>query len=161
MELDEVSAAAHPDATVGPHVLLAVSDTGTGMDRRTLARIFEPFFTTKDVGKGTGLGLATVYGIVAQSGGWVTVYSELGLGTSFKVYFPRVAGETSMAESGASSRRTMSGGTETILLVEDDAAVRGVADRMLSGLGYNILSAAGGAAALALAASHPARSSCS
>ena len=154
VQLDRAYAAAHPDAAVGPHVMLAVSDTGTGMDRRTQARIFEPFFTTKPVGKGTGMGLATVYGIVTQSGGSVYVYSEPGHGTTFKILFPRVVGETAAADTGAPPRAPMSIGSETILLVEDEDAVRGFAHRTLSDLGYTVLEAPNGTEALELAAAH-------
>src|SRR6185503_3614087 len=113
----------------GEYVMLAVSDTGSGMDAATQKHVFEPFFTTKEPGKGTGLGLATVYGIVQQADGQIWLYSEVGLGTTFKIYFPRVQG----AEAPAPIRRTLSPATAsaTILLVEDDDAVRQVTARML------------------------------
>jgi PAS domain S-box-containing protein len=154
VELDAAYVAAHAEAAPGAYVLLAVSDTGTGMDADTRARAFEPFFTTKEVGKGTGMGLATVYGIVKQSGGSVYVYSEPGQGTTFRIYLPRVAQEPSGAVAEASAARPSSSGAETILLVEDEPAVRGFARRTLEDYGYTVLEAAGGAEALAIAASH-------
>ncbi len=152
--LEEDYAAHHPEVEPGEHVLLAVSDTGVGMSHEVQAQIFEPFFTTKEVGKGTGLGLATVYGIVKQSGGHIGVHSEEGHGTTFKVYLPRaeevarpVAPQQGMADTPA--------GDETILLVEDDDEVRDLARQVLQGLGYTLLEAAGGQEALRLAAGHP------
>jgi PAS domain S-box-containing protein len=146
-------AAAHPEVSPGPYVMLAVSDTGIGMDAETQAHIFEPFFTTKELGSGTGMGLATVYGIVKQSGGSIYVYSEPGHGTTFRIYLPRVSEEPT-AVSETSAVRPSSFGTETILLVEDEPAVRGFARRTLESHGYTVLEAAGGADALSIVASH-------
>ena len=151
VELDDEYARKHAVTRPGAYVMLAVSDTGVGMDSETQARIFEPFFTTKEPGKGTGLGLSTVYGIVKQSDGHVWVYSELGRGTTFKVYLPRVeevAENADLSESAAPSR----GGTETILLVEDDEAVRGLALRVLRRTGYTVLEATTGVDALRICA---------
>jgi two-component system, cell cycle sensor histidine kinase and response regulator CckA len=137
--LDEAYALEHMGAQPGPHVMLAVTDTGSGMGKATLARIFEPFFTTKPTGKGTGLGLSTVFGIAQQSGGSVWVHSEPGKGTTFKVYFPRVSDSLDV-------RRTVKPpitrrGSETILLVEDDDQVRIVARGILGLSGYRVLEA--------------------
>ncbi len=136
----------------GPYVMISVSDTGQGMDRETQARIFEPFFTTKEKGKGTGLGLSTVYGIIKQSGGYVFVQSELGRGTVFTIYFPRVD-EPSEALAAPTSLAAV-GGTETILLVEDEESVRQLVRETLESRGYHVLEAANGNAALALAAAN-------
>jgi PAS domain S-box-containing protein len=138
----------------GPYVMISVSDNGQGMDRETQARIFEPFFTTKEKGKGTGLGLSTVYGIIKQSGGYVFVQSELGCGTIFTIYFPRVD-EPSDALGAAPVSSAAAGGTETVLLVEDEDSVRQLVRETLESRGYRVLESANGQAALALAASHP------
>ncbi len=148
-DLNDAYALEHSPLLPGRYVMLAVSDTGTGMSPETQAHIFEPFFTTKEVGKGTGLGLSMVYGIVKQSGGYIWVYSELDQGTSFKIYLPRI---DQPAEAAGSETR-MSGvqrGTETILLVEDDAQLRQLASSVLSHCGYKVLPAAGTEEGLAL-----------
>lgn len=137
------------DVVPGNYVMLAVSDTGTGMDEETQARIFDPFFTTKEQGKGTGLGLSTVYGIVKQSGGSIWVYSELGHGTTFKVYLPQLETETQRVETTV-AETPMPGGSETILLVEDEDAVRGLARKVLEHAGYNVIEATRGEEAIRL-----------
>jgi len=151
--LDWEYARSHRPAIPGPYVMLAVSDTGTGMDRETQARIFEPFFTTKEAGKGTGLGLSTVYGIVKQSGGFVWAYSEIGRGTSFKVYLPEV---TEVAGRDPETTRSQEApqGTETVLVVEDDDAVRDLAVRCLTRFGYRVLPAGNGEEALETSSGH-------
>jgi two-component system cell cycle sensor histidine kinase/response regulator CckA len=151
VDMDESYVREHPVAQPGRYVMLAVSDTGVGMDAVTQAQIFEPFFTTKEPGKGTGLGLATVYGIVKQSGGFIWVYSEPGHGTSFKIYLPRVD-ERVVPAAAAVQHRV--GGSETVIVVEDVAAVRTVAREMLGRHGYRVLEAADGDTALRLAAKH-------
>jgi CheY-like chemotaxis protein len=153
--LDDEYASARPDAKPGPHVLLAVSDTGCGMSQATLARIFEPFFTTKGE-KGTGLGLATVYGAVKQSGGHVAVYSEVGHGTTFKVYLPRAEGRPSCGAPSAQGLPLPTGG-ETLLVIEDDDGIRALTRRILEGCGYAVLAAADGREALAAAEGHGGR----
>ena len=140
----------------GDYACLAVTDTGVGMDDATQAHLFEPFFTTKEVGKGTGLGLATVYGIVKQSGGYIWVYSEPGRGTTVKVYLPRVAGEADAPPLAAPSLAEVRG-DETVLLVEDATPVRTMARRGLEGRGYRVLDASDGPAALELSARHAGR----
>ena len=140
-----------PVATIipGPHLLLAVSDTGTGMDAETLGRAFEPFFTTKPVGEGTGLGLATVYGIVKQSGGYIWIYSEPGQGSVFKIYLPVVGGAPSERRRRDTSPVALDG--ETVLVVEDEATVRSIIARVLRNQGYTVHEAAHGRDALAIA----------
>jgi PAS domain S-box-containing protein len=133
----------------GQYVLIAVSDTGTGMEPETLAQVFEPFFTTKDVGKGTGLGLSQVYGFVRQSGGHIRIYSEVGEGTTVKVYLPRLIAEGAAAETGtASPAAPVHGGVETILVVEDHEDLRSFSTGVLRELGYRVLEAANGRSAL-------------
>ncbi len=152
-ELDSAYNAVHPVVRQGSYILLAVSDNGTGMDTETQAHIFEPFFTTKPQGKGTGLGLATVYGVVKQSGGFIWVYSELGKGTSFKIYLPRV--DQPVAKTAATQFATeVPRGTETVLLAEDEQDVREVAREFLESGGYTVIEAHDGAEALQLAETH-------
>ena len=153
VDLDAAYAWEHGTVEPGRYVMLAVTDTGVGIDRAEQARLFEPFFTTKEFGKGTGLGLATVYGIVKQSGGYIWVYSEPGQGATFKVYLPRVepAGEPVVARP---SPARAPGGTETILLAEDEAAVRNLARRVLEKHGYTLLLAATGRDGVRLATQH-------
>ncbi|HEX8845149.1 MAG TPA: PAS domain S-box protein [Pyrinomonadaceae bacterium] len=147
--LDEEYAAHHAAVAPGHHVMLAVSDTGSGMDEETRARIFEPFFTTKEAGKGTGLGLSTVYGIVKQSGGHIWVYSEVGRGTTFKIYLPRV-GEDAQEYRQTPEPAERFWGAETILLAEDDEMVRTMTHVILTERGYRVLAAANGTAALSV-----------
>ncbi|HAT72093.1 MAG TPA: hybrid sensor histidine kinase/response regulator [Elusimicrobia bacterium] len=139
VELDGKYSRMRMEAIRGPHVMIAVTDTGCGMGSEVMTHLFEPFFTTKEVGKGTGLGLSTVYGIVKQSGGDIYVYSEPGLGTTFKIYLPRTT-EKATARAESSPPKALRG-SETILLVEDDDAVRRFALRALRGNGYTVLEA--------------------
>jgi two-component system, cell cycle sensor histidine kinase and response regulator CckA len=142
LRLDESYRKRHLPVAPGDYIMLAVSDTGVGMDEATSQRIFEPFFTTKEVGKGTGLGLATVYGIVKQSGGDIWVYSEPGHGTVFKIYLPQVAAAASAAIKVSAASEESRGGSETILLVEDDEAVRRLARLSLERSGYSVVDSA-------------------
>jgi len=153
VELDEAYVRGHLSAHPGAYVMLAVSDTGVGMDAATQARIFEPFFTTKEKGKGTGLGLATVYGIVKQSGGWIWVYSEPGHGTSFKVYLPRVA-EAAAPAAPSPVPPVSVRGSETVLLVEDEEMIRHLVQKVLKANGYTVLVAASGRDAERVAGQH-------
>ncbi|MFH1135109.1 MAG: ATP-binding protein [Pseudomonadota bacterium] len=148
--LDEEYAQAHPGVRTGRFVLLTVSDTGRGMDRETLEKIFDPFFTTKDVGQGTGLGLASVYGIVKSHGGSIDCSSELGRGTTFKIYLPAME-QPEIDEGGeVAAKPPFPGGAETILLVDDETAIRDFAAHVLNKFGYKVLIAAGGEEALAI-----------
>jgi PAS domain S-box-containing protein len=151
--LDEEHVERRHRMPAGDYACLAVADTGVGMDETTQAHLFEPFFTTKEVGKGTGLGLATVYGIVKQSGGYIWVYSEAGHGTTVKIYLPRVPGVAD-APAPASEPQPVRGGDETVLLVEDAAPVRTLARRSLEARGYRVLDAADGPSALQLSTRH-------
>jgi PAS domain S-box-containing protein len=153
VSLDESYCQGVADLTPGDYVLLAVSDTGCGMSPAIQARIFEPFFTTKEMGKGTGLGLATVHGIIKQSRGHVAVYSEVGHGTTFKVYLPAVSAPATRLRTEAWA--ALASGTETLLIVEDEAAVRALAIHILRGCGYRVLAAANGKEALRLAEQEP------
>lgn len=137
VNLDKEYVRQHRSATPGPHVMLSFTDTGQGIAKNVLPHIFEPFFTTKEPGKGTGLGLATVYGIVKQSNGNIWVYSEPGLGTTFRIYFPRV--DLRETPSAIESQAAVKGGIETILLMEDDADIREVVSAMLEKAGYKVL----------------------
>ena len=148
---DEDYCALHSYVTPGRFVMRAVSDTGQGMSDEVKAHIFEPFFTTKERGSGTGLGLATTYGAVKQSGGSIEVYSEVGIGTTFKIYLPR-ADEEANQQGNDILPTDLPGGTETVLLVEDEHTVRNLCSRILGGLGYQVTQARSGAEAVAAAA---------
>jgi two-component system, cell cycle sensor histidine kinase and response regulator CckA len=152
--LDEAYARHHMSVSPGFYVMLAVSDTGVGMPPEMQAQVFEPFFTTKQAGKGTGLGLATCYGIVKQHGGHIWLYSEVGQGTTFKVYLPRTT-EVADVQHTYETPKTLLVGDETVLLVEDEAAVRQLAIRVLRQLGYTVLEATDGADALRVAGEYP------
>jgi PAS domain S-box-containing protein len=154
VDLDESYAKLHMEVRPGRYVLLAISDTGCGMDEATKARIFEPFFTTKGVGEGTGLGLATVYGIVKQSGGHVSVYSEVGHGTSFKIYLPIVQDTVPTGESLHGPQVSIHG-NESVLLVEDEEAVRGLSRMALQMYGYTVIEARNGDDAIRICKEHP------
>jgi CheY-like chemotaxis protein len=137
---DDVAGARRPAA--GPHVALRITDTGTGMSPETQARLFEPFFTTKELGKGTGLGLATVHGIVAQSGGSVSVKTEIGRGTSFTIYLPRAAAPQAIPRDASTRARRRRAATRTVLVAEDASGLRELTKRLLERLGYAVLLAA-------------------
>jgi CheY-like chemotaxis protein len=153
VDLDETLARQHPEMPSGPYVLLAIRDTGCGMDEQTRARIFEPFFTTKDVGRGTGLGLASVYGSVKQSGGFTYVDSRPGRGTEFAVYLPRIP-EAPEAEAPVVGADPIPRGSETVLLVEDFGDVRKLESTILRGAGYTVLEAQDGIEALGVSKRH-------
>jgi CheY-like chemotaxis protein len=146
VHLDKDYCDSYPEIKPGPYVLLAVSDTGQGMDKETLAHIFEPFFTTKEVGKGTGLGLATVFGIVKQHGGQITCYSEPGQGTTFKIFFPAI--HTEKTSETQIEDAPIQRGTETILLVDDEESLRKLNSRLLNKYGYRVIMASNGKEAL-------------
>ena len=150
VEADHAFAAENPDMAPGPHVRLRVSDTGIGLDKQTAAHIFEPFFTTKPVGQGTGLGLSTVYGTVKRAGGGILVFSEPGRGATFEIYLPRLE-QASVKPAILSPRRKADGGSETILIVEDDSSLRWLTGQILTQFGYTVLEAGDGSHALALA----------
>jgi CheY-like chemotaxis protein len=152
MVIDEIHHRGQTFIRPGNYVMLSVSDTGMGMDKETQSRIFEPFFTTKEKGKGTGLGLSTVYGIIKQSGGYVMVQSEEGRGSTFHIYLPRVEGTTEKHVVPVAG--TTVGGTETVLLVEDEDSVRQLVRDTLEGRGYKVVEAEDGEAGLAAAAKH-------
>src|SRR5262249_48706247 len=139
--LDESYTATDAEVIPGQYVMIAVSDTGTGMSKETLARVFEPFFTTKEPGRGTGLGLSMVYGFVKQSGGHLTLYSELGQGTTVKLYFPRYTGNERSEELEAEATLPGSSDGEVILVVEDHDDVRAHSTMILAELGYRVLEA--------------------
>jgi two-component system cell cycle sensor histidine kinase/response regulator CckA len=153
VKLDESFARSHATVKAGPHIMLTVSDTGVGMSRETQTHIFEPFFTTKEMGKGTGLGLATVYGIVKQSGGGIWVYSEPDHGTVFKVYFPSVS-ESPAAGGPAKTANDATSGSETILVVEDEEGVRSLVRLALESSGYKVLETGDAESALATCANY-------
>ncbi len=154
VEIDSSYVQEHSEATPGTFVLLAVTDSGTGMDEETSKHVFEPFFTTKGPSEGSGLGLATVYGIVKQSRGWIGIYSEPGKGTAFKIYLPRITADLG-TQADAEYQRGNLAGSETVLVVEDQDEVRGLATKVLRDYGYNVLEAADGAKALALVEGQP------
>ena len=154
VELDEAFGRRHPGARHGRHVRITVTDSGCGMSAETRSHLFEPFFTTKERGKGTGLGLSTVYGIVRQHGGYIVAESEPGQGSTFTIYLPSTEGAPDEDRTDAGPPRER-GGSETILLVEDEEDVRGLARDVLENVGYRVLEAASGAEALRMAAEYP------
>ena len=142
IQLDEKYCNTYPEAKPGSYVLLTISDTGQGMDNETLSHIFEPFFSTKEVGKGTGLGLATVYGIVKQHQGRIICYSELGHGTTFKIYLPAIQAKKELETT--TLEKPIAGGTETVLLVDDDDDIRDLVATFLIEFGYSVITAVNG-----------------
>jgi PAS domain S-box-containing protein len=156
-EVNGEYASHHPDARVGRFTCLTVTDTGSGMDAKTMERIFEPFFSTKEVGRGTGLGLATVYGIVRQHEGWINVMSEVGTGTTFTIYFPAIGTAVDSSETAIIEASATRGGKETILLVEDEPEVREFVSEVLRGYDYNVIQAASGPGALRVWDEHKGR----
>jgi len=155
VDLDDAYSKEHPPVEPGRYVMLAVSDTGTGIDKSILPRIFDPFFTTKEVGKGTGLGLSIVYGIVKQSGGYIWVYSEPGHGTTFKLYFPATA--AALESPALRSEITSRPAGQTVLVVEDEAMIRSNVHECLQQLGYEVLAAESGEVALKICEEHRGR----
>ncbi len=153
VELDETYSNTHREVIPGPYVLLSVSDTGSGIDSKTISRIFEPFFTTKPPGEGTGLGLSMVYGVIRQSGGYIWVYSEPGRGTTFKIYLPRIE-EASEALPRTNPEIIFAKGSETVLLVEDEQDLREVTVELLETEGYRVLAAKDGPSAIAISQGH-------
>ncbi len=154
-DLDQRYASAHSDVVPGQYVLIAVTDSGSGMTPEVIARAFDPFFTTKSMGHGTGLGLSQVYGFIKQSGGHVKIYSEIGEGTTIKLYLPRLVGETEKNDPSASGHVPVSKFNETVLVVEDEDSVRSVTVDMLTELGYRVLQAEGAIEALKILDAHP------
>jgi CheY-like chemotaxis protein len=150
VQLDEHYAALHPEVVAGDYVMLGITDTGTGMPPEVIERAIDPFFTTKEPGKGTGLGLSMVYGFVKQSGGHLNIYSDVGVGTTIRLYLPRARGQGIAAIVAAEPARILATGGEAILLVDDNAALRQVTVRRLTALGYRVHDAADGSAALAI-----------
>jgi CheY-like chemotaxis protein len=146
--VDDAYASLNPDSSPGQYVVISVTDTGTGMDADTMRQAFEPFFTTKPVGRGTGLGLSQVYGFVKQSGGHVKLYSELNVGTTVRMYLPRLQGAAAEASRAPVPLPAESGRQELVLVVEDDEKVRNLSVEMLRELGYQVLEAADGPKAL-------------
>jgi CheY-like chemotaxis protein len=152
VEFDEIYCAGNAGFVPGKYVMMAVSDTGGGMDKHILDHVFEPFFTTKEVGKGTGLGLATLYGIVKQNNGFINVYSEPGQGTTFRIYLPRTG--TGPAEKAVAAADKNLRGTETVLIAEDEASILNLGASILTQYGYTVLAAKNPFEALALAKHH-------
>jgi signal transduction histidine kinase/ActR/RegA family two-component response regulator len=157
LDLDEAYARDHSGVAPGPHVVLAASDTGFGMDKETQSRAFDPFFTTKEQGKGTGLGLATVFGVMEQSGGHIRIDSEVGVGTTFKLYFPELSGHDPVPAEPELALQADEGGTETVLLVEDEDQLRAVVAETLRQAGYTVLEAQNGDEAIGYCTRHGGR----